>query len=93
MENLSDRRAAEAVRARIDWKYLLGLPLDDRGFDASVLREFRARLLRAEAGERLFDRILGRLREEGFLKKRGRQRTDGTYVLGSVRSLRGLKLK
>jgi len=23
-ENLSDRRAAEAVRARIDWKYLLG---------------------------------------------------------------------
>jgi transposase len=24
-ENLSDRQAAEAVRARIDWKYLLGL--------------------------------------------------------------------
>src|SRR5262245_40008763 len=23
-ENLSDRQAAEAVRARIDWKYLLG---------------------------------------------------------------------
>lgn len=92
MENLSDRRAAEAVRARIDWKYLLGLPLDARGFDASVLCEFRARLLRAEAGERLFDRILGRLREEGFLKKRGRQRTDSTYVLGSVRSLNRLEL-
>ena len=27
-ENLPDRRAAEAVRARIDWKYLLGLELD-----------------------------------------------------------------
>jgi transposase len=24
-EHLSDRQAAEAVRARIDWKYLLGL--------------------------------------------------------------------
>jgi transposase len=24
-ENLSDRQAAETVRARIDWKYLLGL--------------------------------------------------------------------
>jgi transposase len=24
-ENLSDRQAAEAVRARIDWRYLLGL--------------------------------------------------------------------
>ena len=44
-ENLSDRQAAEAVRARIDWKYLLGLELDDAGFDFSVLCEFRARLI------------------------------------------------
>ncbi len=36
-ENLSDRQAAEAVRARIDWKYLLGLALTDPGFDFSVL--------------------------------------------------------
>ena len=28
-EGLSDRQAAEAVRARLDWKYLLGLALDD----------------------------------------------------------------
>jgi transposase len=28
-EGLTDRQAAEAVRARIDWKYLLGLPLLD----------------------------------------------------------------
>src|SRR5262245_49873784 len=41
-ENLSDRQAAEAVRARIDWKYLLGLELTDPGFDYSVLSEFRA---------------------------------------------------
>lgn len=40
-ENLSDRQAAEAVRARIDWKYLLGLELADPGFDFSVLCEFR----------------------------------------------------
>src|SRR4051812_20384568 len=26
-ENLSDRHAADAVRSRIDWKYLLGLEL------------------------------------------------------------------
>src|SRR3954447_23217017 len=32
-EGLSDRQAAEAVRARIDWKYLLGLELSDPGFD------------------------------------------------------------
>ena len=41
-ESLSDRQAAEAVRARIDWKYLLGLDLTDCGFDFSVLSEFRA---------------------------------------------------
>jgi transposase len=33
------------VRARIDWKYLLGLELTDPGFDFSVLSEFRERLL------------------------------------------------
>ena len=33
-ENLSDRAAANAVRTRIDWKYALGLELDDPGFDS-----------------------------------------------------------
>ena len=33
-ENRSDRRAADAARSRIDWKYLLGLDLADPGFDA-----------------------------------------------------------
>src|SRR3954469_4881936 len=32
LENLSDRQAADAVRARIDWKYALGLELTDPGF-------------------------------------------------------------
>src|SRR5947209_3947769 len=47
-EGLSDRQAADAVRGRMDWKYLLGLEVDDPGFDASVLVEFRQRLLRSE---------------------------------------------
>jgi hypothetical protein len=29
LEDLSDRQAAEAVRSRIDWKYVLGLALPD----------------------------------------------------------------
>jgi hypothetical protein len=41
-EELSDQQAAEAVRGRIDWNYLLGLDLADPGFDPSVLCEFRA---------------------------------------------------
>ena len=51
-ENLADRQAAEAVRARIDWKYLLGLELTDPGFNFSVLSEFRDRLLAGSAEER-----------------------------------------
>jgi hypothetical protein len=37
-ENLTGRQAADAVRARLDWKYCLGLALEDEGFDFSVLR-------------------------------------------------------
>src|SRR5216683_2125310 len=43
-EKLTDRQAAESVRTRIDWQYLLGLPVDDPGFDHTVLAEFRARV-------------------------------------------------
>src|SRR5947207_3580216 len=45
VENLSDRAAAEAVRDKLSWKYALGLTLADPGFDASVLSEFRARVV------------------------------------------------
>ncbi|MDQ0946349.1 transposase [Streptomyces phaeochromogenes] len=44
-EGLTDRQAADQVRARIDWKFLLGLELDDPGFEASVLSLFRSRLI------------------------------------------------
>jgi transposase len=36
IEDLSDRRAADAVRSRIDWKYALSLELTDAGFDSTV---------------------------------------------------------
>src|ERR671910_2252898 len=86
-ENLADRQAAEAVRARIDWKYLLGLELADPGFDASVLCEFRSRLLEGGAEECLLQQLLARCQELGLLKARGRQRTDATHVLAAIRTL------
>ena len=54
-EGLSDRQAAHAVRARIDWKYALGLELSDQGFDYSVLSEFRARLVAGGLEQRVLD--------------------------------------
>src|SRR5260221_11233287 len=47
-EGLSDRQAAHAVRAHLDWKYALGLELEDRGFDFSVLSDFRSRLIEGQ---------------------------------------------
>lgn len=91
-EGLPDRQAAEAVRARIDWKYTLALALDDPGFDFSVLSEFRTRLVRGGAEGVLLDVLLARCKERGLLKVRGRQRTDATHVLGALRVLNRLEL-
>ena len=85
MERLTDRQAAEAVRSRLDWKYALSLELTDPGFDHTVLSEFRSRLVAGNAEQRLLDQLLERCREGGWLKARGRQRTDSTHVLAKIR--------
>jgi|GEM_PF-4159723 len=92
-ENLSDRQAADAVRARIDWKYALGLELSDEGFHSSVLSAFRARLVAGGLEQGLLDRLLARCRERGWLKARGRQRTDSTDVVGAVRVLKSARTR
>jgi transposase len=92
IEGLSDRQAAEAVRSRIDWKYALGLPLEDSGFDASVLSEFRGRLVAGEQVLFLLDHFLSICQKREWVKARGKQRTDSTHVLGFVRQLNRLEL-
>ena len=91
-ENLTGRQAADAVRGRLDWKYCLGLALDDGGFDFSVLSEFRSRLVAAGLGGTILDVLLGRLKEAGLVRPGGRQRTDSTHVLGRIRDLNRLEL-
>jgi len=90
-EGLSDRQAADAVRSRIEWKYALGLRLDDPGFDASVLSEFRSRLIAGRAELLLFETLLALLRDQHLLKARGKQRTDSTHVLASIAMLNRLE--
>ena len=92
LENLSDRGAADAVRARIDLKYLLGLEPTDPGFDYSALSEFRGRLVEGNAEQVLLDHVLALLQKAGLVKARGKQRTDATHVLASIRVLNRLAL-
>ncbi|MFI7704259.1 IS1182 family transposase [Nonomuraea sp. NPDC049480] len=86
-ERLSDRQAAEAVRARIDWKYLLGLELEDCGFDHTLLARFRSRLVEHGLEESILTAVLQAAAGQGLLKRGGRQRTDSTRVVADVREL------
>jgi transposase len=55
------------VRGRLDWKYCLGLELDDEGFDFSVLSEFRSRLVADAMEAALLEALLARLGELGLV--------------------------
>jgi transposase len=90
-EGLSDQQTADAVRARIDWKYALALELTDPGFDSSVLCEFRKRLITGQAELLLFETMLTLFREQGLVKAKGRQRTDSTHVLAAIQTLNRLE--
>lgn len=90
VEGLSDRQAADAVRSRIDWKYALCLELTDVGFHHSILSEFRGRLVGGGAEERLLDLLLEKCQANAWIKVKGRQRTDSTYVLGRIRAVNRL---
>jgi transposase len=57
-----------------------------------VLSEFRTRLLTGQAEQRLLTVLLDLLKQHGWLKARGRQRTDSTHVLAAVRVLNRLEL-
>src|SRR5262249_36992441 len=59
--------------------------------DSTVLTEFRTRLLAGSAEQRILDGVLNRCRERGWLKARGRQRTDSTHVLARVRAVNRLE--
>jgi transposase len=91
-ENLTGRLAAEAVRTRIDWKYLLGLSLEDPGFDHAVLPEFRTRVADAGLEQAVLDALLGKLAASGLVKAGGKQRTDSTHVVAAVAALNRLEL-
>ncbi len=91
MANLSDRGTVEAVAARIDWKYALGLELSDSSFDSSVLTLFRSRLLNGGKEKLVLDKLLERCQQLELLKSKGKARTDSTHILAAIRNLNRLE--
>jgi transposase len=92
MERLADRQAAQALRMRLDWKYALHMPVEDEGFDFSVLSEFRDRLIAGEAEQRVFEKLVEQIRGMGLIKERGKQRSDSIAMLTKVRRLSRIEM-
>jgi transposase len=92
MEKLADRQAAQALRMRLDWKYALHLSLEDRGFDFSVLSEFRDRIIDGQAEKRVFEKLVEEIRAMGLIKERGKQRSDSIAMLVKVRRLSRIEM-
>ena len=90
-ERLTDRQAAHAAAARIDWKYAIGWELADPGFDHSVLLQFRDRLIEHGLKARVLELVLDRCAELGLLRTGGRVRTDATHVMACARALNRLE--
>ena len=57
-----------------------------------MLSEFRDRLLQGSLESRLLDTFLELCQQRGYLRARGRQRTDSMHVLGAVKVLNSLEL-
>ena len=86
-EQLTDQQVADAIRSRTGWKYALELkPLDPK-FDASILSDFRQRLVTGECESQRLDELLEQFKQQGRMKTRGQAKTDLTSVLETIQLL------
>ena len=91
LDKLPDRRTAEMVKVRMDWKYALRQELNWPGFDYSSLCNFRKRLYAHGQEYLMFEQVLAYLSKSGYVQSK-RQRTDATHVLAAVERLSRLEL-
>lgn len=69
----------------------MSLELSDPGFDFSVLSEFCTRLITGNVEQKLLDRLLDAFKARGWVKARGKQRTDSTHIVAAIRTLNRLE--
>src|SRR5215468_11321777 len=68
------------------------IELSDPGFNFTLLHDVRERLVRHEGAQQLLDRLLETCKARGWIKTRGKQRTDSTHGLAAIRTLNRLEL-
>jgi len=84
---VSDRAAVENTIMRRDWRIALGRDDSWAGFDASVLCNFRKRLIEQGCEELIFGHVLEQLRLLGLLANRRKVRVDATSLVANVARL------
>jgi len=84
LEKLSDRQAAEATGARIDWKYALHLSMNYPGLDPAALCDFRQSLLSHADRQWEFQRFLELLKNEEYCQESQVQSLDTLGVVAEV---------
>ena len=80
---VSDRMAVESTIMRRDWRIALGRDDSWAGFDASVLCNFRKRLIEHGCEEMIFGHVLEQLRSLGLLANRRKVRVDATSLVAA----------
>jgi transposase len=83
-DDCSDAEAEARMRFDLRWKHALGIGLEDKGFDATVLCRFRRKLLDRGLERALFERLVNAAREAGLLSKNAAQLLDSSHVLGAA---------
>ena len=81
-DDLSDRAAADAVKANIFWKHALRVSLNYKGFDYSNLSRFRSKLLVHELENKPFIKLNQLASELGLIKAEDIHAVDSTAIIG-----------
>ena len=84
LHGLSDREAVEALTFDLRWKAACGYPVDAKGFDASSLTVWRARLAASERPQRIFEVVREVIAETGAVRGRARRALDSTILDDAV---------
>ena len=84
LHGLTDREAVDALTFDLRWKAACGYPVDKKGFDASSLTVWRARLASSERPQRIFEVVRDVIAATGAVKGRQRRALDSTILDDAV---------
>lgn len=84
LHGLTDREAVDALTFDLRWKAACGYPVDKKGFDASSLTVWRARLASSQRPQRIFEVVRDVIAATGAVKGRQRRALDSTILDDAV---------